>query len=116
MDVYTKRTNGTYIERKFNDRAILWRFTDADPEFGTLQATELHDHLETVLASFPLSIIAGKGYIEVRALRPPLPAPYSSGLFPRLCDGWLWDTSGDARGHRQGKGGYAYPGHAHRTG
>jgi trehalose 6-phosphate synthase/phosphatase len=36
MDIYVKRTHGTYIEEKGS--AMLWQFRDADPEFGFLQS------------------------------------------------------------------------------
>lgn len=39
MDVYVKRTHGTYIEQKGS--ALLWQYRDADPEFGHMQSKEL---------------------------------------------------------------------------
>ena len=38
LKIYTFRTVGTYIERK--KFAMLWRFADADPEYGALQVSE----------------------------------------------------------------------------
>jgi len=35
MQLYTKRTYGTYVERK--DSMVLWQYRDADPEFGSKQ-------------------------------------------------------------------------------
>jgi len=64
VDVYTKRTCGTYIEKKGS--TILWQYKDADPEFGQMQASELQDHLEGVLKDFNIEVFAGKGYVEVR--------------------------------------------------
>uniref|UniRef100_A0A7S2RRW3 CBM20 domain-containing protein n=2 Tax=Mucochytrium quahogii TaxID=96639 RepID=A0A7S2RRW3_9STRA len=63
MDVYTQRTNGTYIERK--GTSIVWQFRDAESEFGSLQAAELQDHLHGVLKAFPIEVVSGKGYVEV---------------------------------------------------
>ena len=64
MQVYTRRTTGSYIENK--KFARLWRYSDADPDYGPLQAREMVDHLNNVLANFPVIVIKGKGYVEVR--------------------------------------------------
>ncbi|OQS04900.1 trehalose-phosphatase, partial [Thraustotheca clavata] len=64
MDIYTQRTHGTYIELKGS--ALLWQFRDADPEFGQLQAKELHDQLTQVLESFQVEVLTGTDYLEVR--------------------------------------------------
>lgn len=69
MDIYVKRTHGTYIEEKGS--AMLWQFRDADPEFGYLQSKELEDHLISVLTPFSLEVLRGGGgdgggYLEVR--------------------------------------------------
>jgi trehalose 6-phosphate synthase/phosphatase len=77
MDIYVQRTHGTYIEQKGN--ALIWQFSDADPEFGFLQSKELEDHLHSILSNHPVEIIRGggvsDGYIEVR------PAGANKGLF-----------------------------------
>lgn len=64
MDIYTQRTHGTYIELKGS--ALLWQFRDADPEFGQLQAKELHDQLNQVLEHFHVEVLTGTDYLEVR--------------------------------------------------
>lgn len=64
MDIYTQRTHGTYIEVKGS--ALLWQFRDADPEFGQLQAKELQDQLTQVLEPFPVEVLMGGEYLEVR--------------------------------------------------
>lgn len=46
--------------------SIQWQYKDADPEFGDLQASELQDHLEGVLKAFPVEVVTGKNYVEVR--------------------------------------------------
>jgi trehalose 6-phosphate synthase/phosphatase len=77
MDIYVQRTHGTYIEQKGS--ALIWQFSDADPEFGFLQSKELEDHLHSILSAHPVEIIRGggvsDGYIEVR------PAGANKGLF-----------------------------------
>jgi trehalose 6-phosphate synthase/phosphatase len=68
MDIFVQRTHGTYIEQKGN--ALIWQYSDADPEFGFLQSKELEEHLNSILASYPVEVIRGggvaDGYIEVR--------------------------------------------------
>ncbi|CEG43953.1 pyruvate kinase [Plasmopara halstedii] len=64
MDIYTQRTHGTYIELKGS--ALLWQYRDADPEFGQLQAKELHDQLLQVLEHFQVEVVTGIDYLEVR--------------------------------------------------
>lgn len=64
MDIYTQRTHGTYVELKGS--ALLWQYRDADPEFGQLQAKELHDQLTQVLEHFPVEVLTGTDYLEVR--------------------------------------------------
>eukprot|EP01032_Pedospumella_encystans_P014145 gene14145-16269_t len=68
MDIFVQRTYGTYIETKGN--ALIWQFSEADPEFGYLQSKELVDHLSVILTPYPVEVIRGggvsDGYIEVR--------------------------------------------------
>eukprot|EP00742_Colponemidia_sp_Colp-10_P008648 GILJ01009382.1.p1 GENE.GILJ01009382.1~~GILJ01009382.1.p1 ORF type:complete len:1037 (-),score=136.84 GILJ01009382.1:160-3270(-) len=64
LEAYTQRTEGSFIERKGS--ALVWQYRDADPDFGGWQAKELTDHLEQVLMNFPVIVIAGKGYVEVK--------------------------------------------------
>lgn len=64
MDIYTQRTHGTYVELKGS--SMLWQYRDADPEFGQLQAKELHDQLTQVLEHFQVEVLTGNDYLEVR--------------------------------------------------
>eukprot|EP01138_Halocafeteria_seosinensis_P014969 gb/GECG01015281.1/.p1 GENE.gb/GECG01015281.1/~~gb/GECG01015281.1/.p1 ORF type:complete len:1335 (+),score=160.38 gb/GECG01015281.1/:1-4005(+) len=64
MESYTARTNGTYISTKGS--AMVWHFADADSEFGLMQAKELQDHLNSVLKNFPIEVVMGIMYVEVR--------------------------------------------------
>ena len=81
MEIFAQRTHGTYIEQKGN--ALIWQFSEADPEFGMMQSKELVEHLRLILASYQVEIIRGggvaDGYIEVR------PAGASKGLFLEHC-------------------------------
>ncbi|ONM54853.1 trehalose-6-phosphate synthase13 [Zea mays] len=64
MKTYTETTDGSTIEDK--ETAIVWCYEDADPDFGSCQAKELHDHLESVLANEPVSVKAGPNLVEVK--------------------------------------------------
>jgi trehalose-phosphatase len=64
MELYMVRTNGTYILCKGS--AVAWHFSDADPEFGSMQAKELKDHLDKLLESHPVEVVSGLDYVEVR--------------------------------------------------
>ncbi|KAG0052006.1 Trehalose-6-P synthase/phosphatase complex synthase subunit [Gryganskiella cystojenkinii] len=61
---YTDRTPGSFIEEK--EINMTWHYREADPEFGTWQATELQVNLEKLLAHMALSIILGNKTLELR--------------------------------------------------
>jgi len=81
MDIFVQRTYGTYIETKGN--ALIWQYSEADPEFGYMQSKELVDHLSVILAPYAVEVIRGggvsDGYIEVR------PTGANKGLFLEHC-------------------------------
>ena len=54
MKLYTETTDGSTIEDK--ETALVWCYEDADPDFGSCQAKELLDHLESVLANEPVTV------------------------------------------------------------
>ncbi|XP_009783894.1 probable alpha,alpha-trehalose-phosphate synthase [UDP-forming] 9 [Nicotiana sylvestris] len=64
MKLYTEATDGSYIEPK--ESALVWHHHDADPDFGSCQAKELLDHLETVLANEPAVVKRGQHIVEVK--------------------------------------------------
>jgi len=65
LQLYTARTAGTYIKKK--GVSLTWKFDDADPEFGAMQAKELHHHLGQVLSAWnDVAVHTGKGYLEVQ--------------------------------------------------
>ncbi|PWA20149.1 Glycosyl transferase, family 20 [Artemisia annua] len=64
MRLYTESTDGSYIERK--ESALVWHFQDADPGFGSAQAKEMLDHLESVLANEPVVVKSGQYIVEVK--------------------------------------------------
>ncbi|XP_078429241.1 trehalose-phosphatase/synthase 7 [Wolffia australiana] len=64
MKLYTESTDGSWIERK--ESAVVWHHQDADPGFGSSQAKELLDHLESVLANEPVAVKSGQFIVEVK--------------------------------------------------
>ncbi|XP_077241146.1 alpha,alpha-trehalose-phosphate synthase [UDP-forming] 6-like [Tasmannia lanceolata] len=63
MKLYTETTDGSTIEDK--ETSLVWCYEDADPDFGSCQAKELLDHLESVLANEPVSVKSGQNIVEV---------------------------------------------------
>ncbi|XP_015957205.1 alpha,alpha-trehalose-phosphate synthase [UDP-forming] 6 [Arachis duranensis] len=72
MKLYTETTDGSTIEDK--ETALVWCYEDADPDFGSCQAKELLDHLESVLANEPVTVKSGQNNVEV------IPQGVSKGL------------------------------------
>ncbi|KAF8407578.1 hypothetical protein HHK36_006712 [Tetracentron sinense] len=64
MKLYTETTDGSTIEDK--ETSLVWCYEDADPDFGSCQAKELLDHLESVLANEPVSVKSGQNIVEVK--------------------------------------------------
>lgn len=64
MKLYTETTDGSTIEDK--ETSLVWSYEDADPDFGSCQAKELLDHLESVLANEPVSVKGGQHFVEVK--------------------------------------------------
>ena len=64
MEHYTEATDGSFIEQK--ESALVWHHQEADPDFGTWQAKELLDHLESVLANEPVVVKRGQHIVEVK--------------------------------------------------
>lgn len=64
MKLYTETTDGSTIETK--ESALVWNYLYADPDFGSCQAKELLDHLESVLANEPVTVKSGQHIVEVK--------------------------------------------------
>ncbi|XP_052211432.1 alpha,alpha-trehalose-phosphate synthase [UDP-forming] 5 isoform X2 [Diospyros lotus] len=64
MKLYTETTDGSTIETK--ESALVWNYQCADWDFGSCQAKELLDHLESVLANEPVSVKSGQHIVEVK--------------------------------------------------
>eukprot|EP00250_Pteridium_aquilinum_P016795 c23296_g3_i1 orf=556-3168(-) len=61
---YTESTDGSNIEVK--ESALVWHYQDADPDFGSWQARELLDHLESMLANKPFVVKSGHNIVEAK--------------------------------------------------
>ncbi|KAE8700555.1 Alpha,alpha-trehalose-phosphate synthase 5 [Hibiscus syriacus] len=64
MKLYTEATDGSTIETK--ESALVWQHCDADTGFGSSQAKEMLDHLESVLANEPVTVKSGQFIVEVK--------------------------------------------------
>ncbi|RAL50326.1 hypothetical protein DM860_008000 [Cuscuta australis] len=64
MKLYTESTDGSSIETK--ESALVWHHSDADLGFGSSQAKEMLDHLESVLANEPVEVKSGQFIVEVK--------------------------------------------------
>lgn len=64
MTSYTEATDGSNIETK--ESGLVWHHQDADPDFGSCQAKELLDHLESVLVNEPAVVTRGHHIVEVK--------------------------------------------------
>lgn len=66
MVQFSERTSGTKVVS--SDYCCTWVFAKADPEFGVMQAKELTNHLESMIAEFQgahIVIRRGANYIKV---------------------------------------------------
>jgi hypothetical protein len=64
MDLYTETTDGSIIEQR--DTVLVWNYEDADPDFGSCQAKELVDHLESVVTNEPVSVKSTVHSVEAK--------------------------------------------------
>ncbi|CAN6290172.1 unnamed protein product [Urochloa humidicola] len=64
MCLYRETTDGSTIEDR--ETILVWNYEDADPDFGSCQAKELVDHLESVLANEPVSVKTTPHSVEVK--------------------------------------------------
>ena len=74
------RVPDSFIERK--QYSVSWHYRKSPEEFATEQSNKLKEELEFIFANMPVSVIAGKKIIEVRA------SEANKGHFVR----WLLNT------------------------
>ncbi|KAA8490828.1 putative alpha,alpha-trehalose-phosphate synthase UDP-forming 7 [Porphyridium purpureum] len=64
MEGYCERTDGSFVESRH--ASVMWHFVDADPTFGSWQAKELCDHLESVFPTMEVDIVLCESTLCVR--------------------------------------------------
>lgn len=64
INLYTEATHGSYVEKK--ETGIVWHYENANADFGLVQAKELLDHLENVLANEPVVVKRGHYIVEMK--------------------------------------------------
>ena len=80
LDLYTKRTPGSFIEDK--GHAITWHYRQSPKDFSDFLATKLFLELEENLANTPAVVSRGKKIIEIKSIHA------SKGFF---VEKWLQD-------------------------
>jgi len=65
FETFTKRTPGSFIEKKEN--SIAWHYRLAPNEFGVFQSRKLLMELEEGLSNSPVTVGEGKKIVEVKA-------------------------------------------------
>ncbi|EEA08194.1 trehalose-6-phosphate synthase domain-containing protein [Cryptosporidium muris RN66] len=64
MEQYVLRTQGAYIENK--GTALVFQYKYCDLDFGSWQAKELSNYLTELMFNYPVDVISGSDYVEVR--------------------------------------------------
>lgn len=64
MEKYTERTQGSEIEEK--DHALVWHFTNVEPDIAFKRASELKRELTELLAGDDVAVHEGRNIIEVK--------------------------------------------------
>lgn len=87
MKLYTETTDGSTIETK--ESGLVWNYQYADPDFGSCQAKELLDHLESVLANEPVTVKSGQNIVEVKPqVSTPFPFQFVDNIILPICGKW----------------------------
>ena len=64
---YTARSNGSFV--KMTHSSIGWSYYSCDPEWGSLQASQLVMELENALRPFDVRFVMIKGIVEIVPMR-----------------------------------------------
>ena len=64
MEKYTERTAGSLIEEK--DHAIVWHYTNVEPDIAYKRATELRRELVKLLEADEITVHEGRNIVEVK--------------------------------------------------
>lgn len=64
MEKYTGRTDGSEIEEK--DHALVWHYTNVEPDIAFKRASELKRELTELLADDDVNVHEGRNIVEVK--------------------------------------------------
>ncbi len=64
MEKYTERTGGSQIEEK--DHALVWHYTNVEPDIAYKRATELRRELSELLEGEEIAVHEGRNIVEVK--------------------------------------------------
>ncbi len=64
LEIYADRLPGAFVEEKEN--SIAWHYRLADPEQANHLASELVDHLNSLIAKTDLQVVQGNKVVEIR--------------------------------------------------
>ena len=64
LELYVRRTAGSFIEEK--DYSLVWHYRRADAELGAVRARELLNHLTFMTANTDLQVLEGNKVIEIK--------------------------------------------------
>lgn len=93
MKSYTEATDGAYIESK--ESALVWNHQYADVEFGSCQAKELSNHLQSLLIDAPVLVHRGQNIVEVKPQVCLTIAKFYMFLFLNPLDKYVYPTRYD---------------------
>jgi len=64
LDLYVRRTAGSFIEEK--DYSLVWHYRRADADLGAVRARELMSHLTFMTSNTDLQVLEGNKVIELK--------------------------------------------------
>lgn len=85
LDLYVRRTAGSFVEEK--DYSLVWHYRRVDAELGATRARELMTHLTFMTSNTDLQVLEGNKVIEIKT------AGINKGT---AASRWLGGTGGDA--------------------
>ncbi|MBO2011292.1 bifunctional alpha,alpha-trehalose-phosphate synthase (UDP-forming)/trehalose-phosphatase [Hymenobacter negativus] len=64
LDLYVRRTPGSFIEEK--DYSLVWHYRRADAELGNVRARDLMSHLTFMTSNTDLQVLEGNKVLEIK--------------------------------------------------
>ncbi|HEX8659841.1 MAG TPA: bifunctional alpha,alpha-trehalose-phosphate synthase (UDP-forming)/trehalose-phosphatase [Hymenobacter sp.] len=64
LELYVRRTAGSFIEEK--DYSLVWHYRRADAELGAMRARDLMSHLTFITSNTDLQVLEGNKIIEIK--------------------------------------------------